>query len=497
MKIEDSIETFNSLLKRRGFIWGPSPEIYGGLAGFYSYGPAGMELKNNILNSFRRELRYFGFGEVECPTIMPEIVWTASGHLERFIDPIVKCKSCNTLYRADKFLQENLPDLMIDGLSFQQMEELIKKHDLSCPKCGTSFQNIEEYNLMLKTSVGNNVTAYLRPETATTTYLLFNRLDQDARRQYPLKIYQFGKAYRNEISPRQGVLRMRAFDQFELQIFISKEQEMDFMDYEEIKLNQLPLLDWNLQEKGTDKSNSISLEEAIKNKILKKPAYAYCLFVSYHLTKILGIPEDVIRFRQHSINERAHYADDAWDLEIKTKQFGWVEICGIHDRTDYDLKRHAEYSKQNFEVSMGGDPKIKEVPQVLEIAFGIDRIIYTLLETTFNVEEGRIILKLKPELAPNNVAVFPLVRNKENIKALALKVHRGLLENRINSFFDAAGSIGKRYRRQDELGTKWCITIDYESLDDNTVTIRNRDSMDQYRTEISNLSHIIKKEQQE
>ncbi|MFX1344897.1 MAG: glycine--tRNA ligase [Promethearchaeota archaeon] len=497
MKIENSIETFNSLLKRRGFIWGPSPEIYGGFAGFFSYGPAGMALKNNILDLFRRECRYFGFGEVECPTIMPSIVWEASGHLERFIDPVMKCNKCNTMYRADKFLQDNLPDLMIDGLSYEEMEKLINKYELCCPKCGTNFQKIEEYNLMLKTSVGNNVIAYLRPETATTTYLLFNRLNQDARRQYPIKIYQYGKAYRNEISPRQGVLRMRSFDQFELQIFISRDQEMEYEDYEEVKFNKLPLLDWKTQEKGIDNVSLISLEKAIKEKILKKPAYAYCLYVAYYLTRILGIPEELIRFRQHSLNERAHYADDAWDLEIKTRQFDWVEICGIHDRTDYDLRRHAEYSKQNFEISMGADPNIKEVPQVLEIAFGIDRIIYTLLETTFNVEEGRIILNLKPNLAPNTVAVFPLVRNKENIRKLALKIHRELLENRIGSFYDTAGSIGKRYRRQDELGTKWCITVDYESLEDNSVTLRDRDSMEQVRISISNLSEIIMKKQRE
>lgn len=491
MKIEDNFETFNSLIRRK-FIWGPSPEIYGGLAGFYSYAPSGMALKNNILNLFRRELQYFGFGEVECPTIMPEIVWRASGHLERFIDPVLRCKKCNTLYRANKFLQEQLPDLMIDGLSFQAMEDLIKKHNLACPNCGNTFTKIEEYNLMLKTQVGNNVTAYLRPETATTTYLLFNRLNQDARRQYPIKICQFGKAYRNEISPRQGVLRMRAFDQLELQLFIGKQQEMEFEDYEEIKDKILPLLDWKLQEKNINKPEKISLETAINTKILKKPAYAYCLYITYYLTRILGFPEEVIRLRQHSINERAHYADDAWDLEIKTKQFGWVEICGVHDRTNYDLRRHGEFSKQNFNINMSSDSETKEIPQILEIAFGIDRIIYTLLETNFNVEEGRINLKLNPNLAPNIVAVFPLVKNKENIRKLALSVHRDLLENRINSFYDASGSIGKRYRRQDEIGTMYCVTIDYDSLEDNSVTLRFRDTMKQDRVNINELVEIIR-----
>ena len=491
MKIEDNIETFNSLIRRRGFIWGPSPEIYGGLAGFYSYGPAGMEIKNKILSLFRRELRAFGFVEVECPTIMPEIVWKASGHLERFIDPVLRCEKCNTLVRADKFLQENLPDQMIDGLSYEQMENLIKSNNLVCPKCESPLNKIEEYNLMLKTSVGNNVTAYLRPETATTTYLLFNRLDQDARRQYPIKVFQYGKAYRNEISPRQQVLRMRAFDQFELQLFIGKDQEMDFEEFHEIKKNQIPLLDWKLQDKKIDKPNIITLEEAIKKNILKKPAYAYCIYLGFYLTKILGFSNDVIRFRQHSPNERAHYADDAWDLEIKTQQFGWVEICGIHDRTDYDLRRHGEFSNQNFEVIMNSDSQIKEIPQILEIAFGPDRIIYTLLENAFEVEDGRINLKLNPNLAPNTVAVFPLVKNKENIMALALKVHKDLLKHRISSFFDSAGSIGKRYRRQDELGTPFCITIDYDSLKDNTVTLRDRDTMEQTRIEISKVSEII------
>lgn len=491
MKIEDKIDTFNSLLRRRGFIWGPSPEIYGGLAGFYSYGPAGKALKNNILSTFRRELRAYGFNEVECPEILPKIVWEASGHLERFTDPVFRCKKCETMVRADKFLQEQLPNESIDGLSFEDMDKLLQQHGFECPKCDTPFGKIEEYNLMLQTSVGNGVTAFLRPETATTTYLLFNRLNQDARRQYPIKVFQYGKAFRNEISPRQLVLRMRAFDQFEIQLFIGKEQELNFEEFDEINQNELPLLDWKSQEAKVSIPNKISLKEAVDKGILKKPAFAYCVFLGYHLTSKLGFPEELIRLRQHSPKEMAHYADDAWDLEINTEQFGWVEICGIHDRTDYDLKRHEEYSNQNFKIPMGTDPNSKEIPQILEIAFGPDRIVYTLLETTFNVEDERIILNLNPQLAPNLVAVFPLVKNKEKILNLAKKVHKLLLDHRITSFFDSAGSIGKRYRRQDELGTPYCITIDYDSLDDNTITIRYRDTMEQKRVLISEiLDHI-------
>ena len=491
MKIEDKIDTFNSLLRRRGFIWGPSPEIYGGLAGFYSYGPAGKALKNNILSMFRRELRAYGFSEVECPEILPKIVWEASGHLERFIDPVFRCKKCETMVRADKFLQEQLPDHSIDGLSFEDMNKLSQQHVLKCPKCDTLFEKIEEYNLMLQTSVGSGITAFLRPETATTTYLLFNRLNQDARRQYPIKVFQYGKAFRNEISPRQLVLRMRAFDQFEIQLFIGKEQELNFDEYDEIKHNLLPLLDWKSQENKTLIPKKIALKDAIDKGILKKPAFAYCIFLGHHLTSKLGFPEESIRLRQHSPHEMAHYADDAWDLEINTKQFGWVEICGIHDRTDYDLKRHEEFSSQNFKISMGTDQNSKEIPQILEIAFGPDRIIYTLLETTFNIVDERIVLNLNAQLAPNLVAVFPLVKNKENILNLAKKIHKLLLDHRITSFFDSAGSIGKRYRRQDELGTPFCITIDYDSLDDNTITIRYRDTMEQKRVLISEILDYI------
>ncbi|TXT67494.1 MAG: Glycine--tRNA ligase [Promethearchaeota archaeon] len=492
MKIEDSIETFNSLLKRQGFIWGPSPEIYGGLAGFYSYGPAGMALKNNVLSIFRKELRALGFGEVECPNVMPEIVWAASGHLERFIDPVLNCVKCNSVYRADKFLKKELPEKMIDGLSFEQMETLIKENNLACPNCDTPLRKIEEYNLMLSTKVGTDTIAYLRPETATTTYLLFNRLDQVMRRQYPLKVFQFGKAYRNEISPRQGVLRMRSFDQFELQIFISKKQEYDFAEFDDVKHTKLPLLDWKLQANNIDVPNSISLEEAINTKILKKPAFAYCLYIAHYLTKKLGYSDNVIRYRQHSPNERAHYADDAWDLEIKTEQFGWTEICGIHDRTDYDLKRHGEYAHQDFKVAMDLNPKEKEIPQILEVAYGIDRILYTLLETNFSVEDDRINLQLTDFLAPNTVAVFPLVKNKENIRKLALQLHQALQDNLIYSFYDESGSIGKRYRRQDELGTPYCVTIDYDSLKDECATIRERDSMEQIRVKISEIPDYIK-----
>jgi glycyl-tRNA synthetase len=254
-----------------------------------------------------------------------------------------------------------------------------------------------------------------------------------------------------------------------------------------------------MQDDNVNEPKMTSLKRAISDGTLKKQAFAYCIYLGYYLTKILGFNGDVIRLRQHSPNERAHYADDAWDLEIKTTQFGWVEICGIHDRTNYDLKCHGKFSNENFEIAMGNDPKNKEIPQILEIAFGPDRIIYTLLETSFEVEEiktekkgdQRIVLKLSPDLAPNTLAVFPLKKNEERIRNLAKNIHKNMNENRINSFYDEKGAIGKLYRRQDELGTPYCITVDFQSLEDNTVTVRYRDSMDQERIDIAEILAFI------
>jgi len=452
------------ILVRRGFIWGPSPEIYKGLAGFYDFGPLGKLVKNEVENFLRRKFMDFGFYEVECPTIMPRIVWEASGHLERFVDPMTKCEKCNSIYRADHLIKER------KGKEPKSMEEMRKEiKEIKCPKCGSPLKEVIPYNLMIKTTIGLDKEAYLRPETATTTYLLFPRLFQFFRKKLPIKVFQLGKAYRNEISPRQGVIRMREFTQIEAQMFLKKEQEYEF----EVPESDLPLMPY--KEK---KVLNIPLKEALKRGYVKKPAFAWCLYVTNDIVKEMGFRE--YRFRQHEPEERAHYADDAWDVEVKIGD-DWVEVCGVHDRTDYDLSRHSKFSGVRMEVD-------GEVPQVLEIAFGSERLVYALLVNSVREEKERVVMGLKPQFAPIKVAVFPLVERGKLVEKA-----KGVLKEIacLHPYYDEKGSIGRRYRRQDEIGTPFCVTIDHQTLEDDTVTVRERDSMKQERVKINELKGYL------
>jgi len=472
------------LAVRRGFIWGPSPNIYqGGVSGFYDWGPLGKLLKNKVESIIRKGFSKMSFWEVEAPTIMPKIVWEASGHYSGFLDPIVKCMKCNSVYRADSLIKEVYPNEKTDNLDFEGLEKLIIKKNIKCPKCKSSLGPVQTHNLMMKTTIGLDQEAFLRPETATTTYLLFQDYYRFFRTKLPFAVFQIGKAYRNEISPRQSVLRTREFTQAEAQIFILKEQENKYDKFKEIENETLPL-----QSHNDNSPNKTRLKEAIAKKIIKKQAYAYCIYVAYSIAKSLGFEDSRIRIRQHNPKELAHYADDAWDLEIKTERFGWFEIAGIHDRTDYDLKRHSEFSKKDMRVQ-------GQYPNILEIAYGIERPTYCLLETAFKEErvgkEIRSWLDFPKGLAPIDVAVFPLVR-KDELPELAKKIFNELEKDFI-CIYDETGSIGRLYRRMDEIGTSLTVTIDHDSKKDNTVTIREISTMRQIRVSISDLKEIIQK----
>jgi len=477
------------LSKRRGFIWGPSPEIFGGLSGFYSYGPLGKIIKNNVEELIQKWLWINGFWEVDAPTVSPEIVWISSGHVEGFIDPIVRCTKCKTVYRADKLIEEFAPNIHTSGKSFEELTKIIEEKNIQCPKCGGKLGEVTGYNLMMKTTIGLDTTGYLRPETATTTYIMFKRLHAFFREKLPSKVFQIGKAYRNEISPRQGVLRLREFTQGEAQTFILPEQEHDFADFKKIENEKLPLLPYKIQMEDREDIQNISLREAIDLGYLEKEAYAWHIWVAYKIYEMLGIPKKRFRLRQHLPDERAHYAKDAWDIEFLTQDFGWVELCGVHDRGDYDLSRHQKYSKQKMLVRSS---KGKEVPHVLEIAFGIDRTIYALLEANYVKDDVREWLRLPAFIAPIQIAVFPLMK-KDGLDAKAKEVYRTLRQTEFRVVYDEDGSIGKRYRRMDEVGTPFEVTIDYQTLEDGTVTIRDRDTMEQHRVKIEELTKEFKK----
>ncbi len=486
--MKKSYDKLASLFKRKGYIWGPSPEIYeGGVAGFYDLGPLGTMLWRKVADTVRMNYFEHSFYEITAPLIMPKKVWEASGHLGGFTDPLIKCIKCGSVYRTDKLITGLFPKEEVDGLTYKEYDEKIEKLGIKCLKCKMQLSRTVPQDMMLKTTIGLDKEAYLRPETATTTYLPFKRYYEFFRRKLPFGVFQLGKAFRNEISPRHGLIRTREFNQAEAQLFIFKGDKNKWEAWSEFKDAELNLYSCKLQGRGLRKPKQVLLKDAVKNKLLQSKAYAACLGICYKIVLDLGFNPKRLRFRQHFPNERAFYALDAWDIEWHSDFFGWVELAGVHDRCDYDLKQHAKFSGQDLRVLNNGR---KEVPHILEIAFGIERLVYCLLEQCYDEEKERTVLRLPPHMAPITIMVFPLL-NKDKIPEKAKEVEDFLLEEDFYAEYDGTGSIGRRYRRADEAGTPFCITIDHQTLEDDSVTVRDRDSMKQLRVKISELPEFI------
>ncbi len=495
MSSEDEIAKILVLMAHRGFIYGPSPEIYNPVKGSFEIGPLGKLMKNNLESQIRKIFRKNGFWEVQCPLIGPEIVWKASGHVERFFDYIVECTKCRNIHRVDTLLESLVYDM--GKIKTADFGMIIKRDNIRCPDCDGPLGEVTQQNLMVTSHLGFPSSEYiLRPETATTTYLLFPRLHQFFRTNMPIFVFQMGYAFRNEISPRKMLLRTREFEQCEGQIFITPEQEMNFAPFDEIATKKLPLWSAKEQETGKTKITKKSLASAIDKGILQKPAYVWLLNLAYEIVLGVGIQPDNIRFRQHKADEKAHYAHDAWDLEVNSRLYGWTEVCGVHDRGDYDLGRHREYSKKK-KLEVPGDKKgEKIVPYILEIAFGVGRLFFFALEQSFRFEKDgdveRTVLDLPLEIAPVPFAVFPLQKKPSELVFLAKKIYNDLIDNDISAIYDDAGSIGKRYRRTEEVGVRYAFTIDHDSLEDGTVTIRDIEDMSQKRIKIKKLNEIAR-----
>ncbi|MGI6589886.1 MAG: glycine--tRNA ligase [Candidatus Iainarchaeum sp.] len=475
-------------LSEKDFIYGPEPELYGPIAGFYTYGLVGKAMKNKLEEVIRESFTSNNFFEIEYPLISPQVVWEASGHLKGFNDPIVNCSKCKATFRADKLIEETT-GISADSFKDEELINTIKEHEILCPNCKGRFNlEIQRQSLMMKTTIGKDTIAYNRPETATTTYLPFKHYVNFFRGKLPFTVFQIGKAFRNEISPRQHLLRQREFTQAEAQIFISAEQKNNFEEFSKNQNEILPLWTEALQ-KSKSKPINLTLKEALEKKVLKNQAYAWAILLAYNTFKSMGIPKEKMRLRQHHSDEKAFYADDAWDLEIELNSFGWTECCGIHDRTTYDLEQHSKYSKQDLSVRLENGEKV--TPHVIEIAFGVDRPFYALLDIAFFRRENdsqRTVLSLPPKIAPIQVGVLPLMK-KDNLPKKAEEVKKELKNYRI--YYDESGSIGKRYSRLDAIGVPFCITIDHDTLKDNTVTIRERDSLKQTRVPIKELNEKI------
>ena len=486
-----NIDEMASFCKRKGLVY-PTAEIYGGVAGLYDYGPYGSEMKLNIKNSWWKHFvrnREDMVG-IDGSIITHPGVWRASGHAENFADLMLVSEDGSFQVRADQFLEEQLKR-SFDGISAQEVNELIAKHKLKAPN-GKPFKKCESFNLMFTTSIGpksnDSSSAYLRPETAQLIFADFKLIQENARLKLPFGIAQMGKAFRNEISPRNFLFRMREFEQMEIEYFIHpKQTKCPFLkEYENFEFNVFTA---EMQQKD-QKSVKMTAKDAVKNKIMKE-WHAYFLALNLDWFKSLGVKQKNFRVRQHLKDELAHYSTDCWDIEYNFP-FGWKELQGIADRSDYDLRRHIEFSKKDLSL-YDEESKEKIIPHVIaEPSLGVDRAFLVFLFDSYDDDKvrGNVVLHLHPKVAPISVAVLPLVKNKEEVVAKARSVFNEL-KKEYNAFYDDAGSIGRRYARMDEIGTPYCVTIDFDTLKDDSVTVRDRDTREQKRVKISDLKKFL------
>lgn len=456
MATEKTMDKIVSLAKSRGFIF-PGSEIYGGLANTWDYGPLGVELKNNVKKAWWKKFIQqspYNVG-LDAAVLMNPKTWEASGHIGGFSDPLMDCKKCRARFRADKLIEDNMQkqneEAIVDGWSNEQMKAYIEEKGISCPECDEKdFTDIRQFNLMFKTFQGvtedSSTEIYLRPETAQGIFVNFKNVLRTSRKKLPFGIGQIGKSFRNEITPGNFTFRTREFEQMELEFFCKPGEDLEWFNY------------W---------------KDFCKNWLLN-----------------LNLNEENLRLRDHSEEELSHYSNATTDFEYKFP-FGWGELWGIADRTDFDLKQHSEHSGQELIYQ---DPVTNEkyVPYCIEPSVGVDRVALAFLvdsyeEEEINEKDSRVVLKLHPALAPYKAAVLPLTKK---LKEQTLELYEKLSEKYMINY-DESGSIGKRYRRNDEIGTPFCITFDYDSLEDNCVTVRDRDSMEQERISIEDLESYL------
>lgn len=461
MSKEFTMEKITALAKSRGFVFSGS-EIYGGLANTWDYGPVGVELKNNVKKAwwkrFVQESKY-NVG-LDAAILMNPKTWVASGHVGGFSDPLIDCKSCKSRFRADKIIEDFIKDkddmdINVDGWSNEKMENFIKEKNIKCPECGKNdYTSIRKFNLMFKTFQGvtedSQSELFLRPETAQGIFVNFKNVQRTARKKIPFGIAQVGKSFRNEITPGNFTFRTREFEQMELEFFCKPGTDLEWFDY------------WK------DYSVKWLLD--------------------------LGISEENLKLRDHDKEELSHYSNATTDIEFKFP-FGWGELWGIADRTDYDLKQHMEHSGQDMSYQ---DPETNEkyVPYCIEPSLGADRVTLAFLVEAYDEEilrdangkeDTRTVLRFHPALAPFKAAVLPLTKKQCEI---AESLHAELSKHFMVDY-DVPGSIGKRYRREDEIGTPFCITVDFDTETDLSVTIRDRDTMEQIRIPMSEVKSYI------
>ncbi len=561
------------LAKRRGYFF-QTGEAYGGVAGFYTYGPHGATLKANVEEAWRDRWSVMeGHTEIDAPTVMPEAVFEASGHLEGFDDMLVACPECAESHRADHLIEDETDLEEPESLPIDEIEGLIREHDIRCPNCGTALagEPVEDFNLMFETNIGPGSAnpGYLRPETAQGIFVDFPRLKEYARGELPFGVTQIGRAYRNEISPRNAVVRTREFSQAELELFFDPEENEP--DLSAVRDVDAPVYSARAQADPDGEPVVMTIGEAVDEGIVADDWIAYYLGIATEWYESVGVDMDRFRFRQHQAGELAHYAKECWDAESDVSAPGadpeWIELAGFANRGTYDLSNHEAHSGESFTVfkeyeepktveRATVDPDMSELgpefgsaagaiadtladlaerdraafegdsvtvtvddesytvpveqtgfaveeitesgrhitPHVIEPSFGIDRTVYTILVHAYHEdvvdEEERTVLRLPAEVAPTFVGVFPLMHT-DGLGERAREVAQDLRQAGFSVAYDDSGAIGRRYRRQDEIGTPFCVTVDYDTLEDDTVTLRERDSTAQIRLETAELAPTL------
>jgi len=465
----------------------PSAEIYGASSGFYDYGPIGCLIKKRIENEWRKQfLVKNGFLEIESCMVLPEIVLQASGHVGSFSDPLVECKKCKGSFRADHLVTQQTSEGVKD-VGAQQLVEMIKKYGVKCPNCNEpTLGEVGTFNLMFKTNVGaadGNV-AYLRPETAQGIFLDFGRIFRNFGSKLPLAIGQVGKSFRNEISPRQALVRMREFTQMEIEYFFNPQNPKieNFSEVADVKMRL-----------GEDEQSAreMGASEAVAQKIIPNEIMAFFIAQQQVFYERVGIPKEKFYFRVLGEKERPHYSLGNIDMEVQSS-FGWIETTGNAYRTDFDLASHAKFSKQDLSVFVEEEKK-RMLPHVVEPSMGVDRLFWCMLEHTYrgkSEQKDWEWFDLPPCISPYDASVFPLMK-KDGMAEKAQEVCRMLREDGLQVNYSESGSIGKRYARADEVGVCYCITVDYDTLKDGTVTVRFRNDGGQVRIKIEELAQKI------
>ncbi len=488
-----TIEHIATFCKKKGFVYSSS-EIYGGISGFWDFGPYGVELFNNIKQhwwKFFVQDRDDMVG-VDASIISNPRVWKASGHLDNFGDMVLTCKKCKSKLRADHFIEDEL-GINVEGMKSDEINRIIEEKGLKCKKCGSGFEELRSFNLLFRTDVGADEgkasEAYLRGETAQGMFTDFRLIFDTTRQKIPFGIAQVGKCFRNEISPRDFMFRSREFNIAEFEFFIHPDEKRCPLLDDEHKDVKVRLLDEATQEKNKKDLKETTIGAMLKEKMLGE-WHAYWLAEQVMWFSELGLDMKKFKVRQHTKKELSHYSSATFDLDYEYP-FGSKEVAGNANRGQYDLNQHIKESKQSLEV-FDEESKSKIIPRVIEPTFGMERAFLAVLVDAYSErkdEKGNdvVVLKLKPGLAPVKAAVFPLV-NKLDDKARAVY---DKIRKEFPCFYDRSGAIGRRYARQDELGTPFCITVDFDTENDGCVTVRNRDTMEQKRVKVEEIVHVI------